>query len=320
MNSIQKIEIVEVNNQLVIDSRLVAKGLEIEHESFMRAIYKYQNQLEEFGTLRFEIGMNQFIKKDGKKGATTYKHCFLNEDQVYLIVALSKNNDTVVEFKSNLIKSFKKVRQELEAVTSQVKEFKDKTLDQLSEDEIRDSLILLDSRNFSRWKWEASFTDPLRPALPNGERTRRYDAIALFGRVVRILELKAKPISSVEVAEILDERGYLEVAASHYPNKCIDIILVGTELTESGKRALERLGAETEYKEFTVAGVTYRAKIRFQPIEKFAGSIAAKTLKECPATAKWVVLKDISNYKPLFPKHFLDACKKVVTTPAIEPA
>lgn len=322
MNSIQKIEIIELDNQLVIDSRIVSQGLDIDHLSFMRAIYKYQTHLETFGSIRFEIETNSFIKKDGKKGASVSKYCFLNKPQVCLIAALSRNSEPVVDFKTNLILAFDQVCEDLKAATSQIKSFKDKTLKELTEDEIRDALILLDSRNFSRWRWEASYSDPLRPPLPQGERTRRFDAIAKFGRVIRILELKAKPITSSEVAEILDDRGYLEVAASHNPGKCLDIVLCAPSIADSGKRALERLNAQDQYQEFTVSGFTYRAKIRFVSIHEFAQSIATKTLNETPQTAKWISLKEINRYSPLFSERYLSACKQLFSVPSnvLEPA
>ena len=42
---------------LVVDSRLVAERLGIEHESFLKTLDTYQSQIERaFGVLRFEIG------------------------------------------------------------------------------------------------------------------------------------------------------------------------------------------------------------------------------------------------------------------------
>ena len=42
---------------LVVDSRLIADSLGIDHESLMKTINKYQTQAEQaFGILRFQIG------------------------------------------------------------------------------------------------------------------------------------------------------------------------------------------------------------------------------------------------------------------------
>ena len=50
--------VIEYEGTLVVDSRLVAQELGIEHESFMVTIKKYKTQTEEaFGQLRFEIGV-----------------------------------------------------------------------------------------------------------------------------------------------------------------------------------------------------------------------------------------------------------------------
>lgn len=42
---------------LVVDSRLIAERLDIQHESFMKTINKYKKEAEQaFGHIRFEIG------------------------------------------------------------------------------------------------------------------------------------------------------------------------------------------------------------------------------------------------------------------------
>lgn len=42
---------------LVVDSRLVAENLGIDHESFMRTVKKYETRIEQrFGVIRFAIG------------------------------------------------------------------------------------------------------------------------------------------------------------------------------------------------------------------------------------------------------------------------
>ena len=43
---------------LVVDSRLIAMELGIEHETFMRTVKKYESKIEQrFGCIRFEIGV-----------------------------------------------------------------------------------------------------------------------------------------------------------------------------------------------------------------------------------------------------------------------
>ena len=52
-----EIVVFEYEGALVVDSRLIADSLAIDHESLMKTINKYQTQAEQaFGILRFQIG------------------------------------------------------------------------------------------------------------------------------------------------------------------------------------------------------------------------------------------------------------------------
>lgn len=51
------LQVTEQNGDLVVDSRLIAARLDIQHETFMRTIRKYESKIEQrFGIIRFEIG------------------------------------------------------------------------------------------------------------------------------------------------------------------------------------------------------------------------------------------------------------------------
>lgn len=101
-----------VHNEILADSRLIAKGMSIEHESFMRTIAKHHVKLEEHGVLRFEIG-----KPKSAKGGRPEKYALLNFDQSLFAMTLSRNTERVVELKSDLVKSFKKARFLLDNIT-----------------------------------------------------------------------------------------------------------------------------------------------------------------------------------------------------------
>jgi len=90
-----------------IDSRLVAKSLSIEHESFMRTLHTYQAELGELGILRFEIGE---IKGRGQPE----RYTLLNEDQAIFAATLSRNTRQVVAFKLQLTKAFSQARRQLQ--------------------------------------------------------------------------------------------------------------------------------------------------------------------------------------------------------------
>jgi Phage regulatory protein Rha (Phage_pRha) len=95
------------DNVLVIDSRLIAQELGIEHESFMKTVDKYQKQTEQaFGVLRFEIGKPQM----GTAGGRPEKYCLLTEEQATFYMTLSRNTPEVVELKIKLVKAFSEAK------------------------------------------------------------------------------------------------------------------------------------------------------------------------------------------------------------------
>lgn len=97
----------EHDGDLVVDSRLIAQELGIEHESFMATIQNYQTIAEqEFGVFRFQIGK----PSKGTKGGRPEKYVYLNEDQATFLMTLSRNTPEVVRCKVNLVKAFSKAK------------------------------------------------------------------------------------------------------------------------------------------------------------------------------------------------------------------
>jgi phage regulator Rha-like protein len=91
------------DNVLVIDSRLIAQELRIEHENFIETVKKYQKQAEQaFGVLRFETGK----PTGGSLGGRPEKYCLLTEEQATFYMTLSRNTPEVVELKIKLVKAF----------------------------------------------------------------------------------------------------------------------------------------------------------------------------------------------------------------------
>jgi phage regulator Rha-like protein len=90
----------EYDGQLVVDSRLIAEELGIEHENFMATIYSYQVQAEEaFGFFRFQTG-----KIEGR--GRPQKYVLITEDQATFLMTLSRNTSEVVQCKIKLVKAF----------------------------------------------------------------------------------------------------------------------------------------------------------------------------------------------------------------------
>ena len=56
MNSLTQIDVINRNGELVVDSRLIAKELGIEHHTFLKNLVKYLDKIESrFGVVRFEV-------------------------------------------------------------------------------------------------------------------------------------------------------------------------------------------------------------------------------------------------------------------------
>jgi len=99
----------DIDGILLVDSRLIADRLEIEHESFIKTLDTYQPQIEQaFGILRFEIGKN---KGRGRPS----RYALLSEDQATFVMTLSRNTPEVVQCKLDLVQAFSRAKQSLQA-------------------------------------------------------------------------------------------------------------------------------------------------------------------------------------------------------------
>jgi Phage regulatory protein Rha (Phage_pRha) len=97
------------DNVLVVDSRLIAQELGIEHESFMKTVEKYKTQAQQaFGTIRFQIGSSQM--PDGRINPKPQQYCLLTEEQATFYMTLSRNTPEVVELKIKLVKAFSEAK------------------------------------------------------------------------------------------------------------------------------------------------------------------------------------------------------------------
>jgi phage regulator Rha-like protein len=109
------LQVTEQNGDLVVDSRLIASRLDIQHETFMRTIKKYESKIEQrFGTIRFEIGASEM--PDGRINPNPEKFALLTEDQATTLMTFSKNTDAVVECKLDLVAAFSEAKQIIKKV------------------------------------------------------------------------------------------------------------------------------------------------------------------------------------------------------------
>lgn len=113
--SVLILQVTELNGDLVVDSRLIAQRLDIDHASFMRTIKKYETKIEQrFGTIRFEIGSSEM--PDGRINPKPEKYALLTEDQATTLMTFSKNTDAVVECKLDLVEAFSRAKQVIKTV------------------------------------------------------------------------------------------------------------------------------------------------------------------------------------------------------------
>lgn len=92
------IEIVSQNDCLVVDSRLIADELGIEHRALRQTIEKYINEIQEFGVVTFQVSE----PTKGFNGGRPEHYCYLNEVQSQIIISKSRNG-----LKPNAIDKFK---------------------------------------------------------------------------------------------------------------------------------------------------------------------------------------------------------------------
>lgn len=82
-----------------IDSRLLEKRLDIDHVLFYQKLSKYFDELQLFGSLRFQI---EVINDRGQ----LEKFFYLNEDQAIFVLSLFRNTKQVVDLNFDLTTTF----------------------------------------------------------------------------------------------------------------------------------------------------------------------------------------------------------------------
>jgi len=107
------------NNEPRIDSRLIASGLGVTHIHLVEQVDKYKVRLTTLGLVRFETE-----KVEAKMGRPA-RFIYLNENQCYALVTLSKNTERAVDLKFALVSAFSEVREGLAAVTDYLPSYRE---------------------------------------------------------------------------------------------------------------------------------------------------------------------------------------------------
>jgi anti-repressor protein len=108
------LSVLERDGILVVDSRLIAKQLGIQHRSFFqKVILKYQSEIEfDWGVLRFQIAK----PSEGSSGGRPERYALLTEQQAYLVLTYSKNTFQARQCKRSLVKAFDEAKQIIQQV------------------------------------------------------------------------------------------------------------------------------------------------------------------------------------------------------------
>lgn len=98
-------------------SKLIAEHGKVKHRTVTKLIQTYEEDLTEFGRVRFKIDTLQT-----KGGPQETKYYYLNEEQATLLITYMKNTLPVRKFKKTLVKQFYLMQKELNrrAITREI--------------------------------------------------------------------------------------------------------------------------------------------------------------------------------------------------------
>ena len=107
LTDMELIPIIERDGEYWIDSRDVAKELDIQHNNLIETINKHSEVIErDFGIIPFKT---EELNGPGRPS----RYAELSEDQALFIGTLSRNNEAVIKFKSKLVRSFQCMRKDM---------------------------------------------------------------------------------------------------------------------------------------------------------------------------------------------------------------
>lgn len=98
----------------VVESTVIAEGVQIEHKAVLQLIRKYLEDFQDFERVTFE--MRPFETAGGTQKREV---ALLNENQAYLLFTYLKNTDTARQLKVRLVKAFSDVRNQLTVAQQQ---------------------------------------------------------------------------------------------------------------------------------------------------------------------------------------------------------
>jgi phage regulator Rha-like protein len=106
------LQVQEIDGTLLVDSRLIAERLGIQHKNLFATIKKYSEDFKEFGHLAFET---ETVTNSAGASNTAF-FVFLSEPQATYLMTLSKNTAQVRRCKLELVTAFEKAKTTIKTV------------------------------------------------------------------------------------------------------------------------------------------------------------------------------------------------------------
>ena len=101
------LKVSEYDGILVVDSRLIAEELGIQHKNFLGTLSKYIDEIEgDWGQVAFETE----TVKNSVGASNAVKYALLTEQQATLLMTYSRNTQQVRKCKRQLVKAFEKAK------------------------------------------------------------------------------------------------------------------------------------------------------------------------------------------------------------------
>ncbi|MBI4784008.1 MAG: hypothetical protein HY785_22210 [Oscillatoriophycideae cyanobacterium NC_groundwater_1537_Pr4_S-0.65um_50_18] len=255
-----------------------------------------------FGT----IAVLAIVASNGK----TYQMAYLNQEQL-IAVFLKSNKEAAVPFFKWAVSTLKDKLNEMaqQAQQAEIDAAVEKAIAPVKNEAYYHQKIL-DLANFSSLKFrsEAIFDNTI--VTDDNVRHRRTDLIRVTTRSIIVYELKAHQITEEDISKTLATKGYLTLIAKQFPNKPINFkFLSPFGISNNGVRHLELMAAQDKYRDFNLDGVSFRAKVSYEPVQSLSSDIKANIIKHTPSNHAWYVEKyiapdfaDILNYPNMQPK------------------
>ena len=104
--------VIEQDGELVVDSRLIAERLGIQHRGLIQTIEKHLTRIQAKNQVRFEM---ETVKLP-QGGTKQRKFAYLDERQATLLMTMSRNTEQVLDCKEALVDAFEKAKSIIKTV------------------------------------------------------------------------------------------------------------------------------------------------------------------------------------------------------------